>query len=144
MGPVAADTAMLVKLTRVVLLAPITIGTALLWPRVDPAEALGPDGLPAVPKRPPWRRLVPWFVVAFLVLALLRSLGVIPAAVGDQARVAGNVLLTLGMVGVGFGIDPQAVRAVGFKVGLATVLSLVAMIVLAVVLIAWLGVPTEA
>ena len=144
MGPVAADTAMLVKLTRVVLLAPITIGTALLWPRVDPAEALGPDGLPAVRKRPPLRRLVPWFVVAFLVLALLRSLGVIPAAVGDQSRVAGNILLTIGMVGVGFGIDPQAVRAVGFKVGLATVLSLVAMIVLAVVLIAWLGVPPEA
>ena len=143
-GPAAADTAMLVKLTRVVLLAPITVGTALLWPRVDPAEALGPDGTPIVRPRPPLRRLVPWFVVAFLVLALLRSVGVIPAAVGDEARVVGNVLLVLGMVGVGFGIDPGAVRAVGLRVGLATVLSLAAMIVLAVVLIATLGVPPEA
>ena len=109
-GPAAADTAMLVKLTRVVLLAPITVGTALLWPRVDPADALGPDGTPIVRPRPPLRRLVPWFVVAFLVLALLRSVGVIPAAVGDEARVVGNVLLVLGMVGVGFGIDPGAVR----------------------------------
>ena len=143
-GPAAADTAMLVKLTRVVLLAPITVGTALLWPRVDPADALGPDGTPIVRPRPPLRRLVPWFVVAFLVLALLRSVGVIPAAVGDQARVVGNVLLVLGMVGVGFGIDPGAMRAVGLRVGLATVLSLAAMIVLAVVLIATLGVPPEA
>ncbi len=143
-GPAAADTAMLVKLTRVVLLAPITVGTALLWPRVDPADALGPDGTPIVRPRPPLRRLVPWFVVAFLVLALLRSVGVIPAAVGDEARVVGNVLLVLGMVGVGFGIDPGAVRAVGLRVGLATVLSLAAMIVLAVVLIATLGVPPEA
>ena len=143
-GPAAADTAMLVKLTRVVLLAPITVGTALLWPRVDPADALGPDGTPTGPAAPAaptaGRR---GSSSRSSSSRCCGALGVIPAAVGDEARVVGNVLLVLGMVGVGFGIDPGAVRAVGLRVGLATVLSLAAMIVLAVVLIATLGVPTR-
>jgi uncharacterized integral membrane protein (TIGR00698 family) len=135
-GPVAVDTALLVKLSRVVLLAPITIATALLWPRVAAAEA----GV-AQAARPSLRKLVPWFVLVFIVLATLRSIGVVPAALGDTARTAGNALLVVGMVGVGFGIDPQAIRAVGVRVGLATVLSLASMVVLAVVLIVTLGVP---
>jgi uncharacterized integral membrane protein (TIGR00698 family) len=134
-GPIATETAMLVKLTRVVLLAPITITTALLWPRIQPAAGETPKGRPSI------RKLVPWFVLVFLVLAGARSLGLIPAGVGDTAKTVGSALLTIGMVGVGFAVDPQAIRAVGLRVGLATVLSLVVMIVLAVTLIVALGVP---
>jgi uncharacterized integral membrane protein (TIGR00698 family) len=137
-GPIATETAMLVKLTRVVLLAPITIGTALLWPRVQPADG------EARATRPGLRKLVPWFVLVFIVLATARTVGLIPASVGEVAKTVGAALLTIGMVGVGFAVDPQAIRAVGLRVGLATVLSLVAMIVLAVVLIVALGVPPAA
>ena len=140
-GPIAGETAMLVKLTRVVLLAPITIATALLWPRVQPAT--DESGAPVAATRPGLRKLVPWFVLLFLVLAAARTLGLIPAGVGDTAKVVGGALLTIGMVGVGFAVDPQAIRAVGLRVGLATILSLLAMIVLAVVLIIGLGVPAE-
>lgn len=134
-GPIAGETAMLVKLTRVVLLAPITIGTALIWPRVQPGADREASGRPSLSK------LVPWFVALFLVLAAARTLGLIPAATGDTARAAGGILLTFGMVGVGFAVDPQAIRAVGPRVGLATVLSLLVMIALAVVSIVGLGVP---
>ena len=54
----------LVKLIRVFTLGPIVLGAAILF-RAPDARA----------SRPPLRKLVPWFITGFLLLAALRSLG---------------------------------------------------------------------
>ena len=66
----AGETATLVKLFRVAMLAPVVLVLSLVMRRA------GGDGGP----RPP---LVPAFVAGFLVLATLNSLHLIPAGLGD-------------------------------------------------------------
>ena len=88
----AGDTATLVKLIRVTMLAPVVLVFALII-RSLPIEA------DAGAKRPP---LLPAFVVGFLVLAAINSIGLIPDAVsrlaGDASRWA--LLIAISAVGM--------------------------------------------
>ncbi|MEO5640558.1 MAG: putative sulfate exporter family transporter [Sphingomicrobium sp.] len=68
----AGQTATIVKLTRVALLAPALAVVALFFP--PDAEA---------GKRPP---ILPWFVTGFFVLAMVNSIGVIPPMVATAAQ----------------------------------------------------------
>jgi uncharacterized integral membrane protein (TIGR00698 family) len=94
------ETATLVKLIRVTMLAPVVLGFALGIRMRGLEENTGG-------KRPP---LVPGFVIAFLVLAAINSLGLVPtwlsAGLGDVSRWA---LLI-------------AIAAVGMKTSLRTIL----------------------
>jgi len=94
------ETATLVKLIRVTILAPVVLGFSLAIRAGGLAEDTGG-------KRPP---LVPGFVLAFLALAAVNSIGLVPAAIsafmGDLSRWA---LLI-------------AISAVGMKTSLRTIL----------------------
>lgn len=83
-GALAAATT--VKLARVVLLAPVTAVVGRM--------AIGSRG----------RAGVPWFVTGFLVAVVVRSLGVLPAAVVDAALTVSTLLLAAGMFGLGLAI----------------------------------------
>ena len=83
-GALAAATT--VKLARVVLLAPVTAVVGRM--------AIGSRG----------RAGVPWFVTGFLVAVVVRSLGVLPAAVVDVALTVSTLLLAAGMFGLGLAI----------------------------------------
>ncbi|OLT31696.1 hypothetical protein BJF79_00380 [Actinomadura sp. CNU-125] len=85
-GAAAVGTAVIVKLTRVVLLAPMVAGVGVLRRR---------DGEVS---RPP---IVPLFVVGFLAAMLLRSADVVPGAVLAGARDLSTVLLATAMFGLG-------------------------------------------
>nr|WP_186393975.1 MULTISPECIES: putative sulfate exporter family transporter [unclassified Pannonibacter] len=83
------DMAVLVKLIRVTMLAPVVLLIALAFRRSVPSDA----------KRPP---LVPLFVLGFLALAILNSLIEIPAFVAEGANSASRwaLLAAIGAVGV--------------------------------------------
>lgn len=68
----AGQTATIVKLTRVALLAPALAVVAIFFP---PQADAG--------KRPP---ILPWFVIGFFALALINSVGVIPPVVAGAAQ----------------------------------------------------------
>ena len=74
----AGQTATIVKLTRVALLAPALAVVAIFFPPEAEAEAEAEAG-----KRPP---ILPWFVIGFFVLAVVNSTGVIPAPVASGAQ----------------------------------------------------------
>ncbi|MFB4303468.1 YeiH family protein [Actinomadura sp. NTSP31] len=88
-GAAAVGTAVIVKLTRVVLLAPMVAGMGLVERR---------SGVHAEGKRPP---IVPLFVVGFLVMLALRSAGAVPGAVLTGAKDVSTVLLAAAMFGLG-------------------------------------------
>ncbi len=119
----SGEVATLVKLTRVLLLGPVVLGFAILYRREGGRVAAG------------WRTYVPWFVAVFLVLAALRSAGVLPAAVAAPLQEASRWLTTLAMAGLGFGVALAAVRAVGLRVGLAIIGALVFLVTFTVVLL---------
>lgn len=103
-GGGALAVATVVKLARVLLLAPVVTVISLHRRRTTGADARG--------TRPP---LVPGFVVAFLALVLLRSSGLVPDPVVDAASLAQTVLLTCAMFALGIGVRVAAMRRVGAR-----------------------------
>lgn len=95
----ALKTATLVKLCRVVLLAPTV---ALVNRRVSAENASGPAR-------------VPGFVLAFLALVGVRTVLHLPPAVLDVAGVASTVLLAAGLAALGLGVRIQALRSAGVR-----------------------------
>ncbi|MBB1041733.1 putative sulfate exporter family transporter [Dietzia sp. Cai40] len=103
-GGGALAVATVVKLARVLLLAPVVTVISLHRRRTTGTDARG--------TRPP---LVPGFVVAFLALVLLRSSGLVPDPVVDAASLAQTVLLTCAMFALGIGVRVAAMRRVGAR-----------------------------
>ena len=107
----ALAVAVVVKLARVVMLAPVIAVVSIRQRRMaDQAANL---------KRPP---LVPLFVVAFLACAALRTSGVLPAGVLATAKLTQTAFLTAAMFALGTGVNIAALRKVGLRpFGLAAI-----------------------
>ena len=101
-GGTALGVAVIVKLARVLLLAPVIIGIGIVQRRHQTG--------PAEKERPP---LVPLFIVAFLACVALRSSGVTPSLVVDSAHIAQIMLLTAAMFALGTGVKFAALREIG-------------------------------
>jgi len=109
--PGALTTAVVVKLTRVVLLAPLVTAVAIGQRRQlrrRRARHLAPAA-EAPHRAPP----VPLFVAGFLAAVLLTSTGVLPAAALSGAKTLQGVLLTAALVGLGTGIHLPTLRRTG-------------------------------
>jgi len=100
-GDEALTAAIVVKLTRVALLAPLVVGVALARRRITLVESA---------PRPP---LLPLFVAGFLVMVVVRSTGLIPDSWLDPIRQVEGFLFTVSLVGVGFGVDLSRLRKLG-------------------------------
>jgi uncharacterized integral membrane protein (TIGR00698 family) len=94
-GAGVADIAVVTKLGRVVLLAPLVAAVSYLENRRDPA----PAGQPA--RSAP---VVPPFVVGFLAMVVIRSTIPLPEVVTDAVAVAATGLLAVAMVAMGTGV----------------------------------------
>ena len=97
--------AVVVKLTRVVLLAPIVAGTNMVK-----ARRRSDDDVDETATKPP---LMPMFVVIFLIFMVVRSIGVVPDRVVDDASWLTNILLTTALVGLGAGVRFDRLRKLG-------------------------------
>jgi uncharacterized integral membrane protein (TIGR00698 family) len=119
----ALTVAVVAKLARVVLLAPLVAGTGVVRRRragVDAADGAG-AGRAA---RPP---LVPLFVVGFLVAVLIRSAGLVPDAVVPTIKPVTTLLLGAAMVALGTQIHlRRLVRTGGRALALGGAATLVA------------------
>ena len=119
-GREAGDHATIVKLTRATLILPIVAAIALR--RARQKRGAG--------KRVPWRRIVPWFILWFLVAALVNSTGVIPAAWHAGIGTAAIVLISVALAAIGLQTElPRLLRAgarplaLGFLLWVAVALS---------------------
>jgi uncharacterized integral membrane protein (TIGR00698 family) len=99
-GAAAVSVAIVVKLTRVVLLAPIVAGVNLS--RRDRSDTTG--------VRPP---ILPLFVVGFLAAIALRSTGWLSPATIDTAKTVEGLLLAMALVGLGTGVRLDRLRRLG-------------------------------
>lgn len=120
LGPDALRAAVVVKLGRVLLLAPVIAVVAALTRRG--ASAVAGGGSSPATTRPP---LVPLFVVGFLLAVAARSAGVVPGPVLAVAQPVQAVLLAAAMFALGTGVRASLLRSVGPRpVVLAAVLTL--------------------
>jgi uncharacterized integral membrane protein (TIGR00698 family) len=104
LGPEAGDTATVVKLFRVMLLMPVVMVISLLYRRQQPAE--GKDlNMP----------LIPGFLLAFVVMMLLASSGLVPAVVVQGATDASRVCLVLAIAAAGIKTSIEELLQLGWK-----------------------------
>ena len=127
---VSAQLGTLVKLVRVLMLGPVVIALSIMAGRhaEEPKRSLSLN------------RLVPWFIVGFLGLALLRSLGAIPDAILQVVMPAATVLTVVSMAALGLDVDLKALGQAGARVTLAVTLSLLVLLAISLGLIRLLGI----
>jgi len=130
-GLVSTQLGTLVKLVRVLMLGPVVIGLSIFAGQ----QAEGPKARLAL------NRLVPWFIVGFLGLALLRSLGAIPEALLQIVMPTATLLTVISMAALGLGVDLKVLGKIGGRVTLAVTLSLLVLIAISLGLIHLLALP---
>ena len=107
--PGALTSAVVVKLSRVILLAPLVTGVALMHRRRTATPTAWGDET-STRRRPP---LLPLFVIGFLAAIALASTGVVPASVLALAKLAQEILLAAALFGLGTGIQLSMLRRTG-------------------------------
>ncbi len=149
--PEAGDTATIVKMTRVCLLAPVVFLIGLLYAR-SKARENGGVGV----RRINYLHLFPMFVLGFVALALLNTLGMLPdmtlrkaaflapgahtftlASVADQVS---KFCIIISMAGVGLETKVAAMRQTGLKPLGASFFAVLVVTVMVLALIKMLGV----
>ncbi len=142
-GTVAVQMGTLVKLVRVLMLGPVVVVLSLFASRLRD-EPTAPGELTAgdrpAPGRPPLHKLVPWFIVGFVVLAAARSAGLIPAATLGPVSFVANLLTVVSMAALGLGVDVRVVARAGVPVTTTVTLSLVLLGAISLGLIRVLGI----
>lgn len=127
-GPLALDVATLTKLTRVALLAPALLVIAALLRRADRGAARANlDGTARQRPTPP----LPGFLIGFLVVGLLHSIGAFPAPAAGAMQAASLLLTATAMAGTGLGVDLRVVRRLGGPAVGAAIVGMLVSIVLA-------------
>jgi uncharacterized integral membrane protein (TIGR00698 family) len=124
-GDAAANTAVITKMVRVMMLAPFLIILSA-WlarsPGADDGDAPS-AGDTSVPRascgprasRRPRRIVIPWFALAFVAVAGVNSLAVLPHALVSTAVDLDTGLLAMAMAALGVTTHVSAVRTAGIK-----------------------------
>jgi uncharacterized integral membrane protein (TIGR00698 family) len=102
-GDAAGRYATVVKLTRTLMIIPITLVLAFARAR----SAAG-GKLEMV-------KIIPWFVLGFLAASLVRSLGVLPGAVGGTLSEAGKFGICIAMAAIGLNANPVKLMQNGVR-----------------------------
>lgn len=97
---VSGEFATLSKLSRVLYLAPLTVILSLLTQRGKP------KGSPIY---------IPWFVVMFLGVVAVNSLGIIPLVLASGILSLNKLLLGISLAGMGLETDLKKIRKLGIK-----------------------------
>jgi len=108
-SPGAGETATIVKLARVALLAPAMMAVAVFIPREPGVKIVS--------------FVLPWFVAGFFGVAGINSLGWIPAQVADASVKGSAALLACAVTATGIRSNMQALTGEGLKPMLAIVIA---------------------
>lgn len=103
-GDAASNYAVVVKLTRTLMIIPIVVGIAVLNRRRSDSAASVRVA-----------RLVPWFLVGFLTLAAANSVGWLPAGTHRPLQTASVFLITVALTAIGLGTDLPGLRRAGAR-----------------------------
>jgi uncharacterized integral membrane protein (TIGR00698 family) len=129
-GIVSTQIGTLVKLVRVLMLGPIVVALSLVAAQRRKRNADATKGPPISPFK-----LVPWFIIGFLLLAALRSLHLVPDFAIAPVTKTATVLTVLSMAALGLGVDVRVLSTVGGRVTAAVTLSLMLLLALSLGLV---------
>ena len=129
----AGQVASLVKLTRVLLLGPVVALFAWIYRKGD-------EDQPVSAAKMSLSKFLPWFVIGFMAMALLRTASIIPDGVGDIAKDVSKLLTSVAMAGLGLSVDLRTVKASGLRIGLVVVGLTILLVIMALVIVTTMGI----
>jgi uncharacterized integral membrane protein (TIGR00698 family) len=106
----AANTAVITKMVRVMLLAPFLIALSAYSSRHS--KSLRGEGRAPEAKS---RIVIPWFALGFIAIAALNSLNLLPNSVVSTALTLDTVVLAMAMAALGMTTHVAAIRAAGVR-----------------------------
>jgi uncharacterized integral membrane protein (TIGR00698 family) len=115
----SAQIGTLVKLTRVLMLGPVVIVLGLLHRG----------------QRPGLARLVPWFVVGFVLMGIARTAGLLPPWLPVPLRTIATALTVLSMAALGLAVDARSLVRVGGRVTASVVGALAILLTMSLFLV---------
>ncbi len=125
-GSAALSFAVVVKLVRTLMIIPISLGLAALEARKEAAGSLGSGSQKAGTDSPTNSaaprisllgalKLIPWFLIGFLLASVLRSVGLVPdAAQAPLAQIA-MFFISIAMAAIGLSTDVAGFRKAGLR-----------------------------
>jgi uncharacterized integral membrane protein (TIGR00698 family) len=115
----AADTAVIAKMVRVMMLAPFLVILSAYLSRADEGGAEASLGATQSARH----IVIPWFALGFVAVAALNSTAVLPHAMVDTANDVDTGVLAMAMAALGITTHVSAIRTAGIKpLGLAALL----------------------
>lgn len=124
-GNEAIDIAVIVKLTRVALLVPVAIVIGIFYRRMDKREEKKAFSL----------SIIPWFILGFLAMSAINSLGIIPANVSQVLVDTAYILIAMAMAGLGLNVEMKTFKELGVKAFIAGLIGSVCLSVLGYILV---------
>jgi uncharacterized integral membrane protein (TIGR00698 family) len=129
-GIVSTQIGTLVKLMRVLMLGPIVVGLSLIAARRRKRRGNNANAASISPFK-----LVPWFIIGFLALAVLRSFQLVPDFAIAPVTKTAAILTVVSMAALGLGVDVRVLSTVGGRVTAAVTLSLLLLLALSIGLV---------
>ena len=129
-GLAAGNYGVVVKLTRTLMIIPITIALAVMTRRRESPAAAAAEQAPGrqgddsaagstavhpVRRRLRLSQLVPWFLIGFLIAAGLNSLGAVPHGAHSPLAALSLFLITMALSGIGLSTRPRQLRSAGLR-----------------------------
>ena len=127
----AGDFATMVKLTRTIAIIPTVLVFAYIGTRIKQKEMKSANN----GKKVNLTKIVPWFIGGFLLLAILNSVGVIPAALSSVMKTASKFLMVSALAAIGLGTSITDFKKAGlapmfYGITIDTLVTLTALIVI--------------
>ncbi|MBC6975205.1 YeiH family putative sulfate export transporter [Bacillus sp. Xin] len=128
-GSASVDIAVIVKLTRVTMLVPVAILIGLWFKR---NEGNG--------QKSSWRDIpIPWFILGFLAMSAVHSLGIVPENIAGSIVTVAYMLIAMAMAGLGLNVEFTTFRKLGSKAFVAGLVGSVCLSALGYILVYALG-----
>lgn len=107
MGQAVADSAIIVKMIRVMMLVPVLLILSYIVARTAMRNGVETGGAPKIS--------IPWFAILFLVVIGFNSLNLLPTNVVDFINTFDTFLLTMAMTALGAETSIEKFKKAGFK-----------------------------
>ena len=143
-GALSNQVGTVVKLVRVLMLGPVVLLISLLASKLSgKSQQPFPQAFAGDrpnPTKPALHQVIPWFIVGFLIVAGLRTAGLIPSQVLQPTTLVASLLTTVSMAALGLGVDVRVVAKAGPRVTGAVTISLIVLGLISLELIRLIGV----
>lgn len=111
----AGDFATMVKLTRTLTIIPTVIAFSLINTRLKRKEAAKNGVAHESGTKLRIGSLIPWFIIGFVALAIVNSLGVIPSVVSETMKTISKFLMVSALAAIGLNTDFKEMRKSGIN-----------------------------